>query len=93
MKKIHSAQGAASIAAFLVLLSVPASAPAHAQFLGDYYGYSLPHHTGCFVTLSPRENQRGIRHWRNPCPYAYRVQMNPYHYGYHRPYRPHPSPH
>lgn len=79
-------------AALLAVAFCCFAAPAKAQ-PGGRYGYRPPHHTGCFVTTSPQHHQKGIRHWRNPCPYVERRHMNPYFRGYHRPYRMHPSPH
>lgn len=77
----------------VILFGAPAAAKAspHAPYDGTgYWGYAEhPHHHGCFVTLSPTDYTRGIRHWRNPCPYRYRKDMNPYHRGYHRLYPHH----
>ena len=88
MKKLNHARRAAILAAALSCLA----APSKAQPFGRYHGYSHPHSHGCFVTTSPQHHQKGIRFWRNPCPYGERWRMNPYYYGYSRPFRPHPSP-
>lgn len=55
----------------------------------DWYGRSGGvdgHHQrgGCFVTTSPTNHTRGIRHWRYPCPHHQRKHLNPYHPPHHR---------
>ena len=42
------------------------------------------HGRGCFVTTSPQNFTRGIRHWRSPCPHHNRKHLNPYHPHHHR---------
>ncbi|MCX7900273.1 MAG: hypothetical protein N2444_09375 [Methylocystis sp.] len=59
-------------------------------FLHEPHAHTMSHYSrGCFVTLSPTEHTRGIRHWRNPCPHHHRKDMNPHHRGYHRLYPHH----
>lgn len=49
----------------------------HAQ----HYGH---HGKGCFITTSPQNHARGIRHWVSPCPHRELKHMNPYHLPHHK---------
>jgi|688.fasta_scaffold355804_1 hypothetical protein len=42
------------------------------------------HHNGCFVTSSPQNHARGVRHWKSPCPHRELKHMNPYHAPHHK---------
>ena len=42
------------------------------------------HRNGCFVTTSPQNHARGIRHWRSPCSHKELKHMNPYHPPHHK---------
>jgi hypothetical protein len=50
----------------------------------DWYGHGHHQRGGCFVTTSPTNHTRGIRHWRYPCPHHHRKHLNPYHPPHHR---------
>lgn len=49
----------------------------HAQHHGH-------HGKGCFITTSPQNHARGIRHWVSPCPHRELNHMNPYHSPHHK---------
>lgn len=42
------------------------------------------HNKGCFITSSPQNHARGVRHWVNPCPHRELKHMNPYHAPHHK---------
>lgn len=42
------------------------------------------HGKGCFVTTTPQNHARGIRHWVNPCPHKKLKHINPYHPPHHK---------
>lgn len=68
-------------------LAAPAAHAAEGQqlaFLHEPHAHTMHHSRGCFVTLTPTDHTRGIRHWRNPCPHQHRKHMNPFHHGYQR---------
>lgn len=47
--------------------------------------HSHKHHSsGCFITTSPQNHARGIRHWKDPCPHRELKHMNPYHPPHHK---------
>ncbi|WP_457798547.1 hypothetical protein [Methylocystis sp. S23] len=89
-RRIISLLAPAIIALFFLAARDASAQPYYG--LPGYYGHH-PHRHGCFVTTSPQHHTKGVRHWRNPCPYVERRHLNPYYPGYHRPYRPHPHPH
>ena len=50
-----------------------------------YSHHDQNHHSkGCFVTTTPQNHARGIRHWVNPCPHRKLRHMNPYHPPHHK---------
>lgn len=58
---------------------------------GAHHGH---HGKGCFVTTTPQNHARGIRHWGNPCPHRELRHMNPYHPPHHKMrYNPHTRSH
>lgn len=42
------------------------------------------HGKGCFITTTPQNHARGIRHWVHPCPHKELKHMNPYHPPHHK---------
>lgn len=63
----------------------------HDRKHGGHHGH---HGKGCFVTTTPQNHARGIRHWVNPCPHRELRHMNPYHPPHHKMrYNPHTRSH
>lgn len=61
---------------------------------GAHHGHHGHHSKGCFVTTTPQNHARGIRHWVNPCPHRELKHMNPYHPPHHKMrYNPHTRSH
>ena len=52
------------------------------------------HGKGCFITTTPQNHARGVRHWVSPCPHRELRHMNPYHLPHHKMrYNPHTQSH
>jgi len=66
----------------------------HANRHGTHHGHHGHHGNGCFVTTTPQNHARGIRHWVSPCPHRELKHMNPYHAPHHKMrYNPHTRSH
>ena len=61
---------------------------------GAHHSHHGHHSKGCFVTTTPQNHARGIRHWVSPCPHRELKHMNPYHPPHHKMrYNPHTRSH
>lgn len=61
---------------------------------GTHHGHHGHRGNGCFVTTTPQNHARGIRHWVSPCPHRELKHMNPYHPPHHKMrYNPHTKSH
>lgn len=49
-----------------------------------HHSHPNNHNKGCFITTTPQNHARGIRHWVNPCPHKKLKHMNPYHPPHHK---------